>query len=148
MQGMLNRGLFDTMPLWPVVMWPIVFTSVLYALFSFNAILQKQGVTYETIYKGFGQSFLIFYPLAIVFDTITHLYLLYVIGWRYLTILPAVGIGQLMAKFIFGFMPYAQYIMPVAYIIVAISFLTLIGVLNVTDMIDYNEKIYKFLVGM
>ena len=42
---MLNRDWFDPLPLWPVVAWPIAFTSILYAHFIINKQLEQQGWT-------------------------------------------------------------------------------------------------------
>ncbi|OJY01309.1 MAG: hypothetical protein BGP07_11545 [Rhizobiales bacterium 63-22] len=142
---MLNRSFFDTLHLWPVVMWPIVFTSILYALFSFNTTLMKQGITYEALYKGIGQVFLIFYPVAAIFDTLVHFYLLYVIGWRYLVFIPSVATGSFIASLVFGFMPYAQYIMPIVYTIIVLSFLTLIGAIDISELAHWNVHIYRYL---
>lgn len=145
---MFDRGLWDQLEFWPVAAWPIMFTSILFALFQCNKLLENQGIFYDSIYKGAGKLFLIFYPIASIFDTVIHIYLIYNIGWFYLLAIPIIAITTPIVMLIFGFLPFAQYIMPIAYLTVVASFLTLIGVLEVRFIAALNAHIFNFLAEL
>lgn len=142
---MLDRGWLDPLHFWPIVAWPLTFTAILYALFIFNHALEQQGILYFHLYKGFGRYFVAFYPIASIFDAVIHLYLLYIIGFKYLLFFVLIGPCIFFAKLVFGFMPYAQYIAPLVYVAVALSFLTLLGFIDIGILSKVNVRIFTYL---
>lgn len=138
---MIARGLFDTLWFWPIVAWPVVFTSIFLCLTKGDA---------PSLYKtsGIDALFLWFYFVCAIFEVLINVYLLYVIGLKYL--LALFIMVPIFSAALFPIMlrtPYAKYVYPVVYMIVAASFLTLIGIFNITPLQPINKEIHSFLTS-
>jgi hypothetical protein len=111
----------------------------------FNAELRTMGVYHFDIYKGIGKYFpLILIPINL-FDVVIHIYLLYLIGAKYLLIIFLFIPSIFIFRILFGIMPYAQYVMPLLYILVAISFLNLLGFIHIPEISKINFIVWNNL---
>jgi len=124
--------------LYPIAIWPVLMTSILYTLFRYNKALQAQGVEVFALYKGLGAIFLIFYPLAAISDTAMHVYMFYKMGWKYLLCIPVVLIAMVVMFYVVGVTPYAQYVYPVVYVFLGLAFLDLIDVIYLKPTNAFN----------
>ena len=77
---MLQRSLFDSVPLWPYVLWPVLATSILHSIFFLNKRLKASGISPVSMYPNPIFTFLIgpWYVVVGPFDALLHLYNLYI----------------------------------------------------------------------
>jgi len=75
---MLQRGIFDSLPLWPFIAWPVLATALLYRMVTFNRQLVAQGIP---AYRDETALLMgLWYLIASIFDTTMHAYNFYICG--------------------------------------------------------------------
>ncbi len=144
---MYERGFWDTVPLWPTALWPVLASAILYSLFSLNRSLQTQGVLHEHLFKAplWRAVYGTFYLVASVVDTLIEIYTLIIVGWTYLIALVAGLAVFAVARVIIGLTPYAHYVYPIVYVAIIISYLVLLGIISDGRISDINQWIVGHL---
>ena len=143
---MPEREVFDSLPIWPASAWPVVYSSCLYALYQLNRNNQNLGIYYFHIYRGAGKIFVGFYWPAQIFDYAMHIYMIYVSGFWYVAVYAFIAaFGSVFAQLLIGFLPFAQYIVPIFCLFVAFLFLNLIGIVTFEFAEAINYQIYIIL---
>jgi hypothetical protein len=144
---MFERGFWDTVPTLPTLYWPALASAILFTMFRYNRLLQQRGILHDDIYRGrfAGNLMPLWYAAAGIFDAVLFIYSLYIIGWTYLFAVPV--IVALMFVFVptLGVIPYGHYLLPAAYTAISVSYLVLLGIINVPFLVGVNATIYAFL---
>ncbi len=139
---MLQRGIFDSLPLWPFIAWPVLATALLYTMFTFNRRLVAQGIP---VYRKETASLMGFwYMIASALDFAMHLYNFYIFGWKYLVFVPAVAF--LITPFmVLGFVPFGHYLGPLAYMAISAAYLVLLGIVPFEPLAQANNWALRLL---
>ena len=147
---MLSRGFYDAMTFWPIAAWPLIFSSCLCAIIQVCRLSQQTfGVTpLDAKRSGDALILYIFFPLAAIFEVSVHGYLLWLVGLEYLIIaIPIYVFGFILLPGVLDSFRTVQYILPVVYITFAMSFVVLLGFLDVGILRALNAELYSVLTG-
>lgn len=140
--GMLQRGIFEGLPLWPFIVWPVLATTLLYTMFAFNRGLAAQGIT---AYGGKTASFMGgWYAIASIFDTTMHCYNFYVFGWKYVVFMPVTALLTTAFQLL-GFVPFGHYLGPFAYTAISAAYLVLLGIVPFEPLARVNYWALRLL---
>ena len=148
---MLSRGFHDALVFWPTVAWPLIFSSALYCFLRLCQISrQRYGVSPLDPGEPKAMAFnWIFLPAAGVFEALIHAYLLWTIGWPYLAmVVPIYIAGWILLPTILEDFGPAQLLLPLAYVVVAASFLVLLGFTEIDLLRALNRQLYSLLTGL
>ena len=148
---MLSRGFYDTLVFWPIVAWPLIFSSALYCFIRLCQLSrQRYGVSPLDPGQPKAMAFnYLFLPAAGVFEAVIHSYLLWTIGWPYLAMaVPIYITGWILLPTLLDDFAPAQLLLPLAYVCVAASFLVLLGFAEVDALRVANRQLYSLLTGL
>lgn len=147
---MLSRGFYDTLSIWPTVVWPILFSSSFWAFLRLCLACHRiSDVPPLTARRGGTAVFWTFVPAAALFEAAIHLYLLSVIGAGYLLLVPFIYIvGWTVLPILLEESGSALVLLPGAYLCFAAAFLVLIGAADIGVLRAVNSQIYALLTGV
>ena len=147
---MLSRGFYDAMTFWPIAAWPLIFSSCLLAIVQVCRSAQANYGVSPLDSKRSGDALIlyIFFPLAAVFEVGVHCYLLWMIGVKYLIMaIPIYVFGFILLPGVLDSFRTVQYVLPVIYIGFALSFVVLLGFLDVGFIRVFNSELFSMLTG-
>jgi hypothetical protein len=147
---MLARGFFDTLAIWPTVVWPLVFSSAFYAFLRLCSVNRKR-YGFLLFSRAWLADLLVgrlLVPAAIAFEAVAHSYLLWRIGWAYIPTGIAIYIlGWVALPEVLDGIPSATLMLLSVHTVFAAAFLALLGWIDVGILRDFNETLYSMLVG-
>lgn len=148
---MLSRGFYDILQFWPIVAWPLVFSSCLYAIVSVSRV-SAEGFGVAPLDRRRAPDALIlylFFPAAAVFEVLVHGYLLWTIGYEYaVMVIPIYICGWILLPWILDSFRPAQYLLPVIHVVFASAFVVLLGLADVGILRLLNSEFYSVLTGL
>ena len=148
---MLSRGIYDPLWMWPIVFWPLIFSSAFYAFLRLCKLSQERhGFSpLNGRYKSDAVTTYLFFPLAVAFEGVIHLYLLWVIGYVYgVMALLVYTVGWVVLPWLLEDFRPAQVLLPLVYIAFAVSFVVLLGFADVPLIRALNSELYGVLTGL
>ena len=148
---MLARGFFDTLAMWPTVVWPLVFSSAFYAFLRLCNVNRKR-YGFLLFSRARPVDILVgwlWLPAAIVFEAVAHGYLLWRIGWAYIpTGIAMYILGRIVLPEVLDGIPSATLVLLAVHTVFAAAFLVLLGWVEIGILRDFNETLYSMLVGV
>ena len=146
---MLSRGLWDALAVWPIIAWPIVFSSAWWAFLRICLIARaRQG--FSALDRG-GAGFLPawgFLVAGALFEAVVHAILLWLIGVPYLLIALAIFIlGWTLLPGLLAEFGAALPLLAAAHATFALAFLVLLGVTDIGPLRALNSHLYSLLAG-
>ena len=148
---MLTRGFYDAVSLWPMVFWPIMFSSCLYAWLRLCRLAREKYGCSPLDGDTRADKALIWgvIPAAFAFEVAAHVYLIYVAGYLYiLTAIPIYVLGWVLLPYVLdGFRP-AMTLLALGHAVFAAAFLVLMGFFDVGVLRALNSDIYGLLTGV
>lgn len=147
---MLSRGLLDALALWPVVAWPIVFSSAWWGFLRL-CLASRASHGFSPLDRG-SAAFLpawAFLVAGAIFEAAVHATLLWLIGAPYLLVAIAIFIlgWTLLPALLDGFGP-ALALLPPVHLFFAVAFLVLLGFADIGFLRTINEQLYGLLTGV
>lgn len=126
---MFNRALWDHVQLWPTYLWPCLASALMTHLLFYTARLKAQGVTLIQLYNdGFVPLFIGAFYLAECLLALMLIYSMIIMGWIFIVAgLCTIGLMSTILAPIIGFFPFSQFITPVAFFSVLLSYAVLLG---------------------
>lgn len=147
---MLSRGLWDVLSFWPVVFWPLVFSS---AWWGFLRICQlgtlRRG--YSVLDRG-SPAFLPAWTYLIagaLFEIAVHACMLWLVGAEYALIgLLVFALGWTALPALLDEFSPAVVLLPVVHVFFAAAFLVLLGLAEIRFLRVVNTELYGLLTGV
>ena len=149
---MLSRGFLDPVAFWPIVAWPLIFSSCLYAILSVCRVWSGSdaGMSLLDARRLPDAAILyVFFPAALAFEIFVHGYMLWLLGFEYLAVFIAIYVfGWILLPWLFDGWRPAQYILPLAYICLAAAFMVLMGFADIGVLRALNSELYGLFTGL
>lgn len=148
---MLSRGFLDPVAFWPVVAWPLIFSSCLYAILSVARVSGGGAAISPLDARRLPDAAIlyVFLPAALTFEIFVHGYMLWLIGFEYLAVFVAIYVvGWILLPWLLDGWRPAQYILPAAHICLAAAFLVLMGFADIGVLRALNSELYSLFTGL
>lgn len=148
---MLSRGFYDAVVLWPVALWPIIFSSCFYAFLKLSAKLRTtHGIT---PFEGRKKTKLIVIslglPFAIVVELAAHGYMLMVAGYMYAIVaIPIYIFGWILLPALLDGMRTGLSLLAVTHLLFVAAFATLMGFMDISVLRALNSDLYALVTGL
>lgn len=148
---MLSRGFYDVLAIWPVAVWPVVFSS---AFWGFIRLCQVSRARYGFSALngdrwGHALARWLYLPMAGLFEVTIHGYLLWVIGWTYLTAaIPIYVLGWMVLPALLDDFAPGLVLLPASHLLFAAAFLVLLGFADVGLLRAIHSELYSLLIGV
>ncbi len=138
---MLERGFWEPMDFVPYAFLPILASAIVFQWWWFMQQVHKSG---QIVYRSqFGQYFFVifnyFANLSILFMLV---YSIIVFGWIYLISIPITAIVSIPLTML-GIIPFAHYLMPLAYVFLFACSCVMFGFLNFPTGERFNHWFFS-----
>lgn len=134
----------DAADAWPLLAWPIFYSSITYGLLVYNNDLEKRGLfSYETNIANF--SILATIALLSITSKLLFIYCIYIIGIKSLIAIPFTLIISVIFAIMARFIPWHNIVYISMAILTLLSFLTLRNILIIDHFIKFNNEVISIL---
>ena len=148
---MLSRGFYDVIAFWPVVAWPLVFSSCLYAIVRVCQV-SREGFGVAPLDARFVPDAMVlylFFPAAVLFELAAHGYLLWTIGYWYTVMaIPIYIFGWILLPALLDGMRTGLSLLAVTHLLFVAAFATLLGFMDIAILRALNSDLYALVTGL
>ena len=146
---MLEREIFDALPVWPAAIWPALSLSLLFAIFALNKKFNDEGTSFPQKYPTFLLPFLLLWAVFLnAFESASMVYFMYMFGLQYIVVLLLVPIFGFLWRLAMALVPAPQYWVPPMHPALAVMSLTMIGALDVEIVRNLNGIIWSWAAAL
>lgn len=148
---MLSRSFYDALVFWPIVAWPILFSSAFYAFLRLCQLSRAANGLSPLNGRGIAGVLTtwVFVPAGMAFEVVIHFYLLWRVGVVYIVMpVPIYVLGWIVLPALLDDFRPAFVLLPIVQIGVAASFLVLLGLADIGFLRAFNAELYTVLTGL
>lgn len=143
---MFEREALELIEWWPFTLPFILSQAIILCYYRYNQALSQQGVWIYTLYHGGAVMWIVLVLILLhpLFSGAFFIYLTFLFGWSILFIVLAILAFSFIGFFVFGLLPFGQYILPLASYFFLISQAVLFDVFYLSWIAHFNIWFFSF----